>query len=162
MQHPHGWLSGGLEAVAAGAGEVIRAYQDIGMRVSYSFAFRDQNRLVYHDDKEFTASLPAELQPALQRHFARFGLNLADYGALFEQLVASTTPRSGSRSNWRRPISIGARTRPSSRSPISRRAIEAPMHMHLVETAYQKEYARRRGGGTALDSSTASAFSDRA
>jgi 5-methylthioadenosine/S-adenosylhomocysteine deaminase len=28
---------------------------------------------------------------------------------------------------------------------------EAPMHMHLVETAYQKEYARRRGGGTALD-----------
>jgi len=25
------------------------------------------------------------------------------------------------------------------------------MHMHLVETAYQKEHARRRGGGTALD-----------
>ena len=73
VQHLHGWLPGGLEAVEAGAGEVIRAYQDIGMRVSYSFAFRDQNRLVYHDDKEFTASLPAELQPALQRHFARFG-----------------------------------------------------------------------------------------
>ena len=28
---------------------------------------------------------------------------------------------------------------------------EAPMHMPHVETAYQKEYARRRGGGTALD-----------
>jgi len=28
---------------------------------------------------------------------------------------------------------------------------DAPMHMHLVETAYQKEYAKRRGGGTALD-----------
>ena len=26
-----------------------------------------------------------------------------------------------------------------------------PLHMHLVETAYQKEYARRRGGGTALE-----------
>jgi cytosine/adenosine deaminase-related metal-dependent hydrolase len=25
------------------------------------------------------------------------------------------------------------------------------MHMHLVETAYQKEYARRRGGGTAVE-----------
>jgi cytosine/adenosine deaminase-related metal-dependent hydrolase len=24
------------------------------------------------------------------------------------------------------------------------------MHMHLVETAYQKEYARRRTGGSAL------------
>jgi cytosine/adenosine deaminase-related metal-dependent hydrolase len=27
----------------------------------------------------------------------------------------------------------------------------SPMHIHLVETAYQKEYARRCGGGTALD-----------
>ena len=27
----------------------------------------------------------------------------------------------------------------------------APIHMHLVETAYQKEYARRRGGGTAVE-----------
>jgi hypothetical protein len=49
---------------------------------------RDQNRLVYQDDKEFTASLPAELQPALQHHFARFGLSLADYGPLFEHLHA--------------------------------------------------------------------------
>jgi cytosine/adenosine deaminase-related metal-dependent hydrolase len=28
---------------------------------------------------------------------------------------------------------------------------DVPMHMHLVETAYQKEYARRRGGGTAVE-----------
>src|ERR1700732_4909144 len=55
VQHPPGGRPGGREAVEAGAGDVIRAYQDIGMRVSYSFAFRDQNRLVYHDDKEFTA-----------------------------------------------------------------------------------------------------------
>jgi cytosine/adenosine deaminase-related metal-dependent hydrolase len=31
------------------------------------------------------------------------------------------------------------------------RSTDTPMHMHLVETAYQKAYARRRGGGTALD-----------
>src|SRR5579884_4059266 len=46
VQHLHGWLPGDLAAVEAGANEVIRAYQDIGMRVSYSFAVRDQNRLV--------------------------------------------------------------------------------------------------------------------
>ena len=33
---------------------------------------------------------------------------------------------------------------------LSRR-YDVPLHMHLVETAYQKEYARRRGGGTAVD-----------
>ena len=31
VQHLHGWLPGDLAAVEAGAGEVIRAYQDIGM-----------------------------------------------------------------------------------------------------------------------------------
>src|SRR6202048_2838637 len=46
VQHLHGWLPGDLAAVEAGAGEVIRAYQDIGMRVSYSLALRDQNRLL--------------------------------------------------------------------------------------------------------------------
>src|SRR6267378_5955097 len=65
VQHLHGWLPGGLAAVEAGAGEVIRAYQDIGMRVSYSFALRDQNRLVYQDDAQFTESLPVELRPAM-------------------------------------------------------------------------------------------------
>jgi 5-methylthioadenosine/S-adenosylhomocysteine deaminase len=88
VQHLHGWLPGDLAAVEAGADAVIRAYRDIGMRVSYSFALRDQNRLVYRDDAEFTAGLPAELRPALARHFARFPLSLADYGALFEHLHA--------------------------------------------------------------------------
>src|ERR1700757_3605920 len=151
VQHLHGWLPGGLEAVEAGAGDVIRAYQDIGMRVSYSFAFRDQNRLVYHDDKEFTASLPAELQPALQRHFARFGLNLADYGALFEQVRAKHHGKervkiqlAPANLHWCSDAALEMLADLSAR-------YQAPMHMHLVETAYQKEYARRRGGGTALD-----------
>jgi 5-methylthioadenosine/S-adenosylhomocysteine deaminase len=151
VQHLHGWLPGGLEAVATGAGEVIRAYQDIGMRVSYSFAFRDQNRLVYQDDKEFTASLPADLQPALQRHFARFGLSLADYGPLFGHLHAEHHDKERVRIqlapanlHWCSDAALEMLADLSAR-------YEAPMHMHLVETAYQKEYARRRGGGTALD-----------
>jgi 5-methylthioadenosine/S-adenosylhomocysteine deaminase len=89
VQHLHGWLPGDLAAVEAGAGEVIRAYEDIGMRVSYSFALRDQNRLVYQDDKAFTASLPAELRPALERHFARFELSP---GRLRAALRASSCP----------------------------------------------------------------------
>ena len=151
VQHLHGWLPGGLEAVEAGAGEVIRAYEDIGMRVSYSFALRDQNRLVYQDDKEFTASLPAELRPALERHFTRFGLTLADYGPLFEHLYAKHHDRER----------VKIQLAPANLHWCSDKALEmladysaryeAPMHMHLVETAYQKEYARRRGGGTALD-----------
>src|SRR5437868_3114381 len=47
VQHLHGWLPGKLDQVDRGCDEAIRAYQDVGMRVSYSFAVRDQNRLVY-------------------------------------------------------------------------------------------------------------------
>jgi 5-methylthioadenosine/S-adenosylhomocysteine deaminase len=151
VQHLHGWLPGDLAAVEAGTGEVIRAYEDIGMRVSYSFALRDQNRLVYQDDKEFTASLPAELRPALQHHFARFGLSLADYGPLFEHLHAKHHNKervkiqlAPANLHWCSDAALEMLADYSAR-------YEAPMHMHLVETAYQKEYARRRGGGTALD-----------
>jgi len=151
VQHLHGWLPGDLAAVEAGAGEVIRAYEDIGMRVSYSFALRDQNRLVYQNDKEFTASLPAELRPALQRHFARFGLSLADYGPLFEHLRATHHNKervkiqlAPANLHWCSDAALEMLADYSAR-------YEAPMHMHLAETAYQKEYARRRGGGTALD-----------
>src|SRR6202051_4901791 len=70
VQHLHGWLPGGFAAVEAGAGEVIRAYEDIGMRVSYSFALRDQNRLVYQDDAHFTASPTAQRCAARDRDFA--------------------------------------------------------------------------------------------
>jgi 5-methylthioadenosine/S-adenosylhomocysteine deaminase len=151
VQHLHGWVPGGITAVEAGADEVIRAYEDIGMRVSYSFALRDQNRLVYQDDAEFTASVPAELRAALQRHFARFQLSLADQGALFEHLHA--------RHHNKERVKV--QLAPANLHWCSDSALEmladysqrydAPMHMHLVETAYQKEYARRRGGGTALD-----------
>jgi 5-methylthioadenosine/S-adenosylhomocysteine deaminase len=151
VQHLHGWLPGGLAEVEAGAGEVVRAYQDIGMRVSYSFALRDQNRLVYQDDKQFTESLPAELRPALERHFARFQVSPGDYGALFEHLY-------GKHQNEDR---VKIQLAPANLHWCSDAALtmlaeyseryDAPMHMHLVETAYQKEYARRRGGGTALD-----------
>jgi 5-methylthioadenosine/S-adenosylhomocysteine deaminase len=151
VQHLHGWLPGGLAVVEAGADEVIRAYQDIGMRVSYSFALRDQNRLVYQDDKQFTASLPAELRPPLERHFARFEVSLADYGALFEQLHAKHDNKervkiqlAPANLHWCSDAALMMLADYSER-------YDAPMHMHLVETAYQKEYARRRGGGTALD-----------
>src|SRR6185295_17737712 len=86
VQHIHGWMPGNLAEVDRRADEVIRAYEDVGMRVSYSFAVRDQNRLVYQDDAEFVASLPPELRGPMQRWYDRFQLSLDDYLALFESL----------------------------------------------------------------------------
>ena len=86
VQHLHGRIPGKLDQVDRGCQEAIRAYQDIGMRVSYSYAVRDQNRLVYQRDEDFIASLPSELRGPMQRWFERFQLKLDDDIALFEGL----------------------------------------------------------------------------
>ena len=57
VQHIHGWLPGDLPDVEHIARDVLRAYDEIGMRASYCYAVRDQNRLVYQDDAEFVADL---------------------------------------------------------------------------------------------------------
>jgi 5-methylthioadenosine/S-adenosylhomocysteine deaminase len=151
VQHLHGWLPGNLAQVDKGADEIVRAYEDVGMRVSYSFAVRDQNRLVYQKDEDFVASLPAELRGPMQRWFERFQLSLDDYIALFESLH-------GRHHNKRRvKIQLApANLHWCSDAALSRLADTStkygvPMHMHLLETAYQKEYARRRGGCTAVE-----------
>jgi cytosine/adenosine deaminase-related metal-dependent hydrolase len=151
VQHLHGWLPGKLAQVDAGADEIIRAYEDSGMRVSYSFAVRDQNRLVYQKDEDFVASLPVELRAPMRRWFERFQLSLDDYISLFEGLHGRHHNKrrvkiqlAPANLHWCSDAALG-------RLSDTSRKYGVPLHMHLLETAYQKEYARRRGGGTAVE-----------
>jgi 5-methylthioadenosine/S-adenosylhomocysteine deaminase len=151
VQHIQSLLPGNLPEVEAKCSEVIRAYEDIGMRLSYCYSVRDQNRLVYRADDELVASLPAPLRDPMKRYFDRFRTSLDEVMGLFETLLA--------RHAGKRRVRI--QLAPANLHWCSDRALaaladmgakhEAPMHMHLVETAYQKEYARRRSGGTALE-----------
>jgi 5-methylthioadenosine/S-adenosylhomocysteine deaminase len=151
VQHIHGWVPGNLASVESGSNDVIRAYNDLGMRVSYSFAVRDQNRLVYQDDNAFVASLPAELRPVMQRWYDRLELTLDDYIALFQNLHGQ---HQGSR---RAKIQLAPANlhwcsdRALTRLAELSRQYSVPLHMHLLETAYQKAYAQRRGDCSAVD-----------
>jgi len=151
VQHLHGWLPGNLAEVDKGADEIIRAYEDVGMRVSYSFAVRDQNRLVYQRDEDFITSLPPDLRGPMQRWFDRFLLSLDDYISLFESLHGRHHDKrrvkvqlAPANLHWCSDAALARLADTSSRFNV-------PLHMHLLETAYQKEYARRRDGGTAVD-----------
>ena len=88
VQHIQGWMPGMLSDVEKRATETIRAYEDVGMRVSYCYAVRDQNRLVYQADEEFVASLPKELQGPMQRWFDRFKMSLDDAMDMFKSFHA--------------------------------------------------------------------------
>ena len=151
VQHIHGWLPGPLEQVKGLSEDVIRAYEDIGMRVSYCYAVRDQNRLVYQADDDFTASLPPELREPMKRWFDRFKVGLEDSMALFRDLHAAHNHKRRVRIqlapanlHWCSDAALTALSETSKK-------YDAPLHMHLLETAYQKEYATRRGGCTAVD-----------
>jgi 5-methylthioadenosine/S-adenosylhomocysteine deaminase len=151
VQHIHGWMPGTLTEIEGKSNQVIKAYQDIGMKVSYCYAVRDQNRLVYQADQEFVANLPKELQQPMQRHFDRYTASLDDTMGLFRLLYAqhNEKPRvkiqlAPANLHWCSDKALTALSDASKK-------YNAPMHMHLLETAYQKEYAWRRGNCTALE-----------
>ena len=150
VQHIQSWVPGGIEAVHGAAGKVLGAYRRLGMRASYCFAVREQNRLVYEADEDFCARLPAPLGARLRQHFAAMTVPLPDVLGLFDRLREENEGQRLTRIqlapgnlHWCTDEGLEA---------LNERALAAgvPMHMHLVETAYQKEYARRRTGTTAL------------
>src|SRR4029078_7818095 len=49
VHHIHGARRGPVSGWTASAKRILQAYRDVGMRVTYSFGFRDQNRLLYKD-----------------------------------------------------------------------------------------------------------------
>ncbi|MDP6804781.1 MAG: amidohydrolase family protein [Rhodospirillales bacterium] len=150
VQHLHGRVLGSVEDAHRGAKMVIQAYQDLGLRVSYSFAIRDQNRLVYAADEEFLARLPADLAGELRAYLASQTLPLEDYFVLFEGLTREFADDDR----------VAIQLAPANLHWCSDAALErivdvmresnVPIHMHLLETPYQKAYALRRTGGSAV------------
>ncbi len=70
VQHLHVSRASPEEA-ADEAEAILRAYADIGLRVSHSFGYRDQNRLTYEDVDTFLSRLPAALEWELRPCFER-------------------------------------------------------------------------------------------
>ena len=150
VQHLHSRAPGDVPAVVDRAGAILGAYADLGMRVSYSFALRDQNRMIYAADEDFVAMLPEPLRAPTAAYLGAFRLPLADQIAVFHAL----------RDRWAAHPLTAIQIAPSNLHWLSDAALEsaarlaqdtgAPMHMHLLETPYQKEYARRRTGGSAV------------
>jgi 5-methylthioadenosine/S-adenosylhomocysteine deaminase len=152
VQHLHSRVPGTPDEVIAAAEKVISAYRAIGMRAAYSVALRDQNRLVYEADHDFLARLPEQLRPPMGDYFQRFTMLLEDQVRVFDELLH----RQGSDSLVRIQLA------PANLHWLSDRALElvgelsdrtgVPLHMHLLETPYQRAYALKRsgGGGSAL------------
>jgi 5-methylthioadenosine/S-adenosylhomocysteine deaminase len=152
VQHLHGWRGAPASRVLGVAERILQAYADVGMRVSYSYALRDQNRLVYEADEDFCRRLPPALGAELARSLDAQRIPLPDHLALFVDLWERAGRNAGGRArvqlapanlHWCSDEALGSLRDYADKYDVG-------LHMHLVETAYQKEYARRRTGTTAL------------
>lgn len=151
VQHMHGWVPGPVEEVARQATRVIEAYERVGMRCSYSYLARDQSRIVYQDDSAFIATLPEAVRGEAQDFVRQRTLPISDLLALFEEL----------RSVHGRKDRIRIQLAPANLHWCSDKLLgeigdlsrkhDVPMHFHLLETLYQKEYARKRCGHSAVE-----------
>lgn len=150
VQHINSLLFGPVEGCTQHAEAVLRAYRDIGMRVSYSFMMHDQNHLVYEADDEFVNRLPSALGRRMEALFGLLEFPIADQLGMFADLhkrydgvPLTRIQLAPGNLHWSSNELLETFADHSER-------FSAPMHMHLVETPYQKEYAQRRTGTTAV------------
>ena len=86
VQHLQVWVPRPLEHVESVIARVLDAYRDIGTRVSFSYALRDQNRIVYESDAEFLRRLPSELAVELGAFLETNSLPLDEQLGLFTRV----------------------------------------------------------------------------
>ena len=145
--HPRTPTSGMIEE----SEQVLRAFGDAGMRTAYSVYYRAQNRVVYNDDATFLSGLPADLADAVRQYLAVTEITEDEYFSFFESFHKSHGPDasdglvsvllSPSNAQW---ASDGF----FSRTKELAAHYGASVHMHLVESWYQKEYGIRTWGKT--------------
>ena len=133
------------------AGQVLRGFGNAGMRTAFSVYYRGRNRVVYQDDEAFLSALPVDLAAAVRDYVAVTDMSESDYFSFFEWLWENhgAEASGGLTSVLLSPSNVQwvsddffFRTR-----ELSSR-YGAAVHMHLVESWYQKEYGARTWGKT--------------
>jgi 5-methylthioadenosine/S-adenosylhomocysteine deaminase len=150
VQHIQGWMPGPLSRIQHIASETLRAYKAIGMRASYSWAARQQNHFVYEDNAQFCSRLPPALGAEMLAWLKTFEIAFEDNFTLFDTLAENNADQQLIRIQLS-PGNLQWLTDQQLHDlHVRATAAKVPLHMHLVETQYQAEYARRRTGTTAL------------
>ena len=152
VQHIHGWLPGPASLWPDITGKILKAYEDIGMRVSYCFGVRTQNHFVYESNQDFVAKLPPTIAADMETILKAQEVPLEDYLGFFETLWGSWNGQASDRIriqlapanlHWCDDHALTTQTEYAHKYQVG-------MHMHLLETPYQMEYAQRRTGTTAV------------
>ncbi|WP_018260132.1 amidohydrolase family protein [Methylobacterium sp. WSM2598] len=124
------------------AREVARAAHDVGVRMTFALAVRDRNPLVYGASDEVLDDLPAGTRAAIEAAFLRPAPSPAEYVALTEAIAAAIEGPTVAVQFG--PAGVQWCSRPLLEAVAERSALTGRrVHMHLLETAAQRDWARR-------------------
>ena len=136
----------------ANAEKVVQAYHDLGLRVTLSPMVRDQNRLVYGDDDAFVASLPAEIAGDVGEWLGSQTVPLQTYFDVMDDLLGRWGENRAERIRFQLTPANLHWASDETLLRLKSWAAEhgTGMHIHLLETPYQRAYAYRRSGVSAV------------
>jgi cytosine/adenosine deaminase-related metal-dependent hydrolase len=126
--------------------EVARAAADVGVRVGFAVAMRDRNPLIYGDEKALIEKLPAAARAEIGRCFLREPVSPKRYIALVDEVANATSGAmfdvqyGPNGVQWCSNALLVAVAEASQRT--GRR-----VHMHLLETRYQRTFLDREFPG---------------
>ncbi|MBV8840720.1 MAG: amidohydrolase family protein [Alphaproteobacteria bacterium] len=132
----------GLTDYVTEANEVARAARDVGVRVGFAPALRDRNPLVYGPSEPILAALPAEARAEVTRRFIRAPLPPQEQIELVDSVASACASATfdvqygPAAVHWCTAQLLEGIAAASARS--GRR-----IHMHLLETRYQRDWADR-------------------
>lgn len=132
----------GLTDYVTEAKEVARAAADVGVRITLAVAMRDRNPLVYGDHADLLAKLSPTSREEVSKRFLAPMMSVADQIARVEETAAAVSSSTvdvqygPNGVQWSSPELLEAIAEASART--GRR-----VHMHLLETKYQREWADR-------------------
>jgi 5-methylthioadenosine/S-adenosylhomocysteine deaminase len=137
--------SGPIEGYRQRTYRSIKAYQAAGVRIAFALGYYDQHFLTHVSEEEFFATLPAKLASQARRYFDPKNLYISaeDYFDFFGELHQEFQ----SDSKVRMLLSpCGFHWASSELQKCMTQASEhyqTNVHLHALETPYQREYAKR-------------------
>ena len=126
---------------------MLRGFLDAGMRVAFSSYFRNQNRVVYGDDREFMTGLRRDLADGVRRYLSVADMTDDDYFAFFaETHLQYHTDASGKIRVLLSPSNVQWNSDEFlQRTKEQAVRYQTGIHMHLVESTIRRTTASALG-----------------
>jgi len=136
----------GFSPLPEEAASVARAAADVGVRIGFAVAMRDRNALSYGRDEAVLAALPEPARAAIAAKFIRPAVPVAEQIALVAAVAAAAE---GPLVNVQYgPVGVQWCSEPLLEAVAEASAASGRrVHMHLLETRYQREWADREYPG---------------